>query len=72
VWDKQLISGFLNAKRMPLRQHEHIAVFYKKAGVYNPQMWEGQPLHSKGVSYKNKEHKNRNYGKFGHTDDSRK
>lgn len=27
VWDKQLTSGFLNAKRMPLRQHEQIAVF---------------------------------------------
>ena len=27
VWDKILVSGFLNAKRMPLRQHEQIAVF---------------------------------------------
>ena len=26
VWDKQLISGFLNANRMPLRVHENIAV----------------------------------------------
>jgi len=34
VWDKELTSGFLNAKRMPLRRHEHIAVFYKKAGKY--------------------------------------
>lgn len=30
VWDKILTSGFLNAKRMPLRQHEQIAIFYKK------------------------------------------
>lgn len=34
VWDKQLVSGFLNAKRMPLRQHEQIAVFYKKPPTY--------------------------------------
>ena len=37
VWDKQLISGFLNANRMPLRVHENIAVFYKKLPTYNPQ-----------------------------------
>lgn len=71
VWDKQLTSGFLNAKRMPLRQHEQIAVFYKKLPTYNPQFTQGKPLHSKGTSYKNKEHKNENYGDFHMTDDSR-
>lgn len=30
VWDKQLTTGFLNAKRMPLRQHEQIAVFLQE------------------------------------------
>ena len=29
VWNKELTSGFLNARRMPLRQHEQIAVFYR-------------------------------------------
>ena len=71
IWDKQLTSGFLNAKRMPLRQHEQIAVFYKKLPIYNPQFTQGKPLHSKGISYKNKEHKNQNYGEFHMTDDSR-
>ena len=71
VWEKQLTSGFLNAKRMPLRQHEQIAVFYKKLPTYNPQFTQGKPLHSKGISYKNKEHKNENYGDFHMTDDSR-
>lgn len=41
VWDKELISGFLNAKRMPLRRHEQIAVFYKKLPKYNPQYSQG-------------------------------
>lgn len=72
VWDKCLTSGFLNAKRMPLRQHEQIAVFYKKLPTYNPQYTIGQPLHSKGISYKNKTPKNQNYGEFKNTDDSRK
>lgn len=72
VWDKQLTSGFLNANRMPLRVHENIAVFYRKLPTYNPQYTEGNPLHSRGTSYLDKEHKNENYGKFKITDDSRK
>ena len=27
IWDKVLTSGFLNARRMPLRQHEQVAIF---------------------------------------------
>lgn len=72
VWDKVLTTGFLNAGRMPLRQHEQIAIFYKKLPEYYPQFTEGKPLHSKGVSYIEKEHKNNNYGQFHMTDDSRK
>ena len=30
IWDKCRVTGFLNANRMPLRQHEDIMVFYKK------------------------------------------
>lgn len=71
VWNKQLTSGFLNAKRMPLRKHEQIAVFYKHLPTYNPQFTEGKPLHSKGTAYKTKELTNNNYGDFNATDDSR-
>ena len=46
---------------MPLRQHEQIAIFYKKLPTYNPQFTEGKPLHGKGNAYKNKELKNQNY-----------
>ena len=38
IWDKVRATGFLNANRMPLRNHEDICVFYKKLCVYNPQM----------------------------------
>ena len=72
VWDKVLSSGFLNANRMPLRCHEQIAVFYKKMPTYNPQFTEGQPLHGKGNSYKNKVPINNNYGKFDNVGDNRK
>jgi site-specific DNA-methyltransferase (adenine-specific) len=72
IWDKILTSGFLNAKRMPLRSHEDILVFYKSLPTYNPQMTIGEPLHSKGISYKNKEFTNNCYGDMKGVDDLRK
>lgn len=72
VWDKILKTGFLNAKRMPLRQHEQIAVFYKKLPTYNPQFTIGEPLHGKGTAYKENEIKNQNYGAFSAIEDTRK
>jgi len=38
IWDKEIGSGGLNAKRMPLKQHEIISVFAKNNNVikYNP------------------------------------
>lgn len=63
VWDKQRVTGFLNANRMPLRCHEDICVFYKGLPTYNPQLEVGLPNHSRG----NGIHKdtNRCYGKYG-------
>lgn len=72
VWDKLLVSGFLNANRMPLRRHEQIAIFYKNAPSFHPQMRMGKPLHSKGTAYKNQTPNNRNYGEFKITEDTRK
>ncbi len=37
-WEKEKGTGFLNAKRQPLRVIEEICVFYKKMPLYNPQM----------------------------------
>ena len=55
-------TGFLNAKKMPLKQHENIVVFYKNLPLYNPQMREGfQPYSTARGS------KNTNYGKFDNT-----
>lgn len=64
IWEKDRPSGFLNAKRMPLRSHEDICVFYKKLPTYNPQMWEGKPLHGMGNKFKEGGLGNNNYGKF--------
>lgn len=64
VWDKELISGFLNANRMPLRSHEEICIFYKKLPTYNPQFTDGEPLHGMGTKFSQEKNKNNNYGNF--------
>ena len=64
IWEKDRPSGFLNAKRMPLRSHEDIVVFYKKLPTYNPQFWEGEPLHGMGSKFREGQLENNNYGKF--------
>lgn len=37
IWKKSRKTGFLNAKKQPLRNHESVLVFYNKQPVYNPQ-----------------------------------
>lgn len=67
IWDKVLKSGFLNAKKMPLREHEDIMVFYKSTPSYHPQMTPGEKNHSKGKAVgKQAEdiHSNRSYGNY--------
>ena len=41
IWRKTQPSGFMNAKKMPLRTHENIEIFYRKPPTYNPQMTHG-------------------------------
>lgn len=41
IWHKTHPKGHLNAKKMPMRVHENIEVFYKKPPTYNPQMTHG-------------------------------
>lgn len=47
IWEKSQATGFLNAKKMPLKAHENILVFYKKPPIYNPQKTQGHsPMHA--------------------------
>ena len=46
IIEKTHATGFLNAKKMPLKCHEQILVFYKKLPLYNPQKTTGHsPTH---------------------------
>jgi site-specific DNA-methyltransferase (adenine-specific) len=38
TWKKSKVTGYLNAKKQPLRTIEDICVFYSKQCTYNPQM----------------------------------
>lgn len=60
AWIKSKPTGFLNAKRQPLRKHEDICVFYPKAPKYFPQMSDGA-AYSKGVR---KDQYTGSYGEF--------
>ncbi len=54
VWEKSKATGYLNAKKQPLRAHEDIVVFYKKQPTYNPQMVKGDP-YDKGKAVRDTE-----------------
>lgn len=38
IWNKEAGSNFANAKKMPLKYHENVTVFYKALPTYNPQL----------------------------------
>ncbi len=61
IWDKVKGTGFLNAKRQPMRNHELISVFYKKQCTYNPQKTYG---HKKKKSYRSKDLQTDVYGEM--------
>ena len=60
IWEKNCPTGFLNAKKMPLRKHENILVFYKHLPTYNPQglIKLDEPIQEEGSANRN----GKNYG----------
>lgn len=64
IFEKDRPSGFLNAKRMPLRSHEEMVVFYDELPTYNPQMWEGEENHGLGKIEGKLREVNHNYGDY--------
>lgn len=57
IWRKTQGTGHMNCKRMALKNHENILIFYGKQPVYNPQKTKGEPYRT-GLRNKN----NRVYG----------
>ena len=61
IWNKKRVSGFLNAKRQPLRSHEIISIFYKKQCTYNPQFTKR--IHERDFTNVTMKPQSDNYGK---------
>ncbi len=65
VWEKSSGTGFLDAKKRPMRFHEDIAIFYREQPTYNPQKTSGKPNHgSKAFASKSKIYS----GDFGYSE----
>jgi site-specific DNA-methyltransferase (adenine-specific) len=47
IWEKDNGTGHLNAKKMPMKKHENVLVFYKRLPTYNPQFTTGKPYEAK-------------------------
>lgn len=62
IWKKTTPTGFLNAKRMPMRTHEDIMVFYKSLPTYNPQKTTGHKRKVSTAKHKRNSEKTLNYG----------
>ena len=67
IWKKSKVTGVLNAKKQPLRQHEVVLIFYDSQPTYNPQgLVACDKRASTGVSIKGS---SSNYGKITQTVD---
>ncbi len=62
VWQKDRVTGHLNAKRMPRRQNEDILVLYQWQPVYHPQMIPCPPERRNHERCKTEGFTNRCYG----------
>lgn len=47
IWEKTQATGHFNAKRMPMKAHENILIFYNGNPTFNPQKTQGhQPVNN--------------------------
>ena len=68
IWEKTQPTGHLNAKKMPMKAHENILVFYESLPLYNPQKTFGHTRKVASAHHK----RNCNTGElYGKSDDFR-
>ena len=68
IWEKTQPTGFLNSKKMPLRSHEDICVFYRKQPTYNPQMTDGHVRKVSKAQHHVTAKETNDYGKYNFVD----
>jgi len=64
VWHKSQAVGFLNAKIMPLRQHEDIVVLSKEKMTYFPQIQKKHPADIRPHGKTKQSKQSKNYGPY--------
>lgn len=67
IWEKTTATGHLNAKRMPMKAHENILVFYTRLPTYNPQKTFGHERKVSSAEHKVSCVETSNYGSHGLT-----
>lgn len=67
IWEKTTATGHLNAKKMPMKAHENILVFYKKLPTYHPQKTEGHKRKVSKAEHKTNSKMTTNYNEHGLT-----
>lgn len=67
IWVKTHSTGFLNAKKQPLRCHEHILVFYRSQPTYHSQKTSGHTRKVSTAAHKVNCVNTTNYGAHGLT-----
>ena len=64
IWEKTQATGHLNAKKMPMKAHENVLIFYKKLPYYNPQKTFGHKPINKYTKYIETQNNTELYGKM--------
>lgn len=67
IWEKTQATGHLNAKKMPMKAHEQILIFYKSLPTYHPQMTHGHERKVSTAEHKRNCRKSECYGQYGFT-----
>jgi len=62
IWDKVQPTGALTVKKMPMKQHENVIIFYKEQPTYNRQMKERKKEDIRINAIRNKKNQKTNFG----------
>lgn len=62
IWEKTTATGHLNAKRMPMKAHENVLVFYRSLPTYNPQKTFGHERKVSSIEHRRATNDSTNYG----------
>ena len=62
IWDKVQPTGALTVKKMPMKQHENVLVFYNQQPTYNRQMTDRKKEDLRVNAVRNKNNQKTNFG----------